>query len=358
MELRQMPHHATSFRPDPRAVMPKRDASRTDSNEQSVEQTLDGPPAMAVVIDRFCQWLLTHNYSPFTVDDRRSALSAFSGWAAHRGVDDVNAVTPDLLEAYQTHLFLWRKDNGAPLAFGTQLARLVRIRSFLRWLAQRGDIAADPSAGLQLPRAESRLPSAILSPDEVEAVLAGVHVRSPQGLRDRAILEVFYATAIRRTELTRLTVYDIDRARGVLAVRKGKGRKDRFVPVGERAFEWVARYRESARPRLLGQRNTATLFVTARGAPLSPKKLTGKVAAHIAAAGLGKTGSCHLFRHAAATHMLENGADIRYIQAMLGHESLSTTQIYARVSVAKLVAVHAATHPGLRLDARPARPPD
>lgn len=138
-------------------------------------------------------------------------------------------------------------------------------------------------------------------------------------------------------------------ARKLIVIRKGKGGKDRIVPTGERALSWLAAYRDQARPQLVSGADDGALFLTARGAALNPKKLSDRVSAYVSAAGLNKSGSCHLFRHTAATLMLENGADIRFIQAMLGHESLDTTQIYTQVGIAKLAAVHAATHPGAML---------
>jgi len=175
------------------------------------------------------------------------------------------------------------------------------------------------------------------------------YLATPQGLRDRAILEVLYATGARRLEVTRLRVFDVDYGRKLIVIRKGKGGKDPFVPTGERALSWLAAYRDQARPRLVNGVDEGMLFLTAKGLPLNPKKLSDRVGAYVSAAGLNKSGSCHLFRHTAATLMLENGADIRFIQAMLGHESLDTTQIYTQVGIAKLAAVHAATHPGAML---------
>ena len=153
---------------------------------------------------------------------------------------------------------------------------------------------------------------------------------------------------MRRTELVNLKLSDIDTGRAVLTVRQGKGKKDRVVPMGVRAAAWLDAYRCQARPQLALRRDTDVLFLSRSGTPLSPRKLSGRVSGYIRRSGVGKPGSCHLFRHTTATLMLEGGADIRFIQALLGHESLQTTQIYTRVSVAKLSEVHAATHPGVR----------
>jgi len=303
---------------------------------------------MPKLLHRFGVHMAARNYSPYTIEQRVTTTTAFIEWARISGVESPQAVTRDHIEAYRIHLFNHRKANGEPLGVRTQSVRLVALRSFFRWLAREGIVAADPSVSLDLPRSERRLPSTILSHDEVEAILALPNITTPLGLRDRAILETLYVTGIRRLELTRLRLRDVDHARQLILVRKGKGGKDRMVPTGERALAWLLAYREIARPKLIGDLDTEHLFLTSRGAPVHPKKMTARVSAYITAAKLGKAGSCHLFRHAAATHMLENGADIRFIQAMLGHESLDTTRIYTHVSIGPLAAVHAMTHPAAR----------
>jgi integrase/recombinase XerD len=170
------------------------------------------------------------------------------------------------------------------------------------------------------------------------------------GLRDRAILETLYSTGIRRMEVMNLLVYDLDAERGTLMVRQGKGKKDRMVPIGERAIAWIARYVSDARPQLVMPPDEGVLFLTQEGESLSPNRLTQLVRDYVNAAEVGKTGACHLWRHTCATLMLEGGADIRYIQEMLGHVELSTTQIYTQVSIRRLKAVHALTHPSAKLD--------
>lgn len=146
--------------------------------------------------------------------------------------------------------------------------------------------------------------------------------------------------------LARLTFRDLDVERGTLVVRQGKGRKDRMIPIGERALLWIEKYRDSARPELLAGPDDGTVFLSNWGLPFEPGRITDRVRKLVDAANLGKTGACHLFRHTMATLMLENGADIRFIQAMLGHASLDTTQIYPQVGIRVLNTVHTATHPG------------
>ncbi|MBL8536619.1 MAG: tyrosine-type recombinase/integrase [Hyphomonadaceae bacterium] len=299
-------------------------------------------------LEQFCIYLRVRNYSPFTIEQRVAAITPFIAWLHACGIGRLCELTPESISAYQQRLFEHRKANGRQLALRTQISRLVAIRAFCRWLTKEKKIATDPAVGLELPRGARRLPGTILSEAEVDVVLGLPNLATPIGMRDRAILETLYVTGIRRLELTRLRIGDVDDSRRTLLVRKGKGSKDRFVPTGERALAWLTAYRGWARPQLLGEGSSDFLFVTGRGTQLQPKKLTARVSGYVSAARLGKTGSCHLFRHAAATHMLENGADIRFIQALLGHESLDTTRIYTHVGIGPLAAVHAATHPGAK----------
>lgn len=196
---------------------------------------------------------------------------------------------------------------------------------------------------------ERRLPKHVLTIAEVEQVMRQPKLDEPRGVRDRAIIETLYSTGMRRRELIGLALFDIDRERGTVMIRQGKGKKDRMIPIGERAIAWIDRYQEEVRPDLVVGRDPAhlaTLFLTQTGEPFTPNRLTQLVRGYVEAARLGKSGSCHLFRHTMATLMLENGADIRYIQAMLGHAELSTTQIYTQVSIRRLKEIHTATHPG------------
>ena len=187
----------------------------------------------------------------------------------------------------------------------------------------------------------------------LEAVLALPDLGDPIGLRDWAMMEVLYSTGIRRAELAALRLPDLDVERGTLTVRLGKGKKDRVVPIGERALMWVGRYLDEVRPSLVVPPDRAALFLDKRGASVGLARLTQLMRRYIGRAGLGKTGACHIFRHTMATLMLERGADVRLIQEILGHEELSTTEIYTRVSIGHLKAVHDRTHPGAKLERRP-----
>lgn len=299
---------------------------------------------LAAAAEEYLGWLATHGYAKTTLAGRTHHLKDLVDFLAERDITDPSAVTFPALESYQRHLYHHRKTNGAPLSFRTQAQRIIPVKAFFAWLTTHRHIPVDPAVGLVLPKAEHRLPEATLSAEEAEAVLQGPDVTTVLGVRDRAILEVLYSTAIRRAELIALKIWDIDHARGTLFVRQGKGGRDRHVPIGARALLWVARYNDLVRSRLV-VREIDTLFLSANGEPLCADWLSRTVKAYIAAGAPAKHGSCHLFRHSAATLMLEGGADIRYVAEMLGHAKLETTALYTRVSIAKLRAVHAATHP-------------
>lgn len=227
------------------------------------------------------------------------------------------------------------------------------VAGLFRWLTKQRALPLNPAAELELPRVTAqRLPQP-LTEGEVARVLASANPTTKIGLRARAIRETGYSTGLRRMELARLRLSDLDLARGVLAVREGKGRKDRVVPIGERAIAWLEQYLDQARPALVVEPDDGTIFITGRGRPFHPNHLSRLARDYVVAAGVAKRGACHLLRHTMATAMLEHGADIRVIQEILGHARLTTTQVYARVSIRLLKAVHTATHPAARLS----RPP-
>ncbi len=304
------------------------------------------PGGWPVVVEDFLTDLAARGYSPATVRARRQALAVFAQWCLDRGLDGPAAVSRPVLVRYQRWLFHYRKADGDPLTFRSQNARLLPVRALFAWCVKNGHLAANPASDLDLPKVEQRLPKAALTAAEAEAVLAVPDERTVSGLRDRAMLEVLYCTGIRRSELARLNVRDIDRDRRTLMVRQGKGKKDRLVPIHGRCVAWLDAYQAEARPKLVTEPDDGTLFLTVDGTAFSLDRLTQLVRDHVKASGVAKEGACHLFRHTLATVMLEGGADIRYVQAMLGHAELSTTQIYAQVSIRALQAVHAATHPG------------
>ncbi len=314
------------------------------------------PPATAALdaletaIHNHVDWIEAHNFSPDTVASRRILLGYFHDWCRDRGLESPAEITRPILERYQRWLFHYRKANGQPLGFRSQHTRLTALKVFFQWLTRNNYLLHNPASELVLPRmGQRRLPKYVLKIEEVEQVLQQPDIGEAEGLRDRAMLETFYSTGLRRMELANLKVYDPDAERGTLTIRQGKGRKDRMIPIGERALAWIAKYVAEARPRLLTGTGDGTLFVNDLGEPFERKQLTDVVRRYLRASKIGKTGGCHLFRHTAATLMLENGADIRVIQQMLGHSDLTSTQIYTQVSIKLLQQVYAATHPAAHL---------
>jgi integrase/recombinase XerD len=310
------------------------------------------PDGFSVWLRRYLEALRVKNYSPRTVENRDVYLRFFIEWCEARGIVRPRDVTKPMLERYQRHLFHMRqqsgKNAGKPLSFRAQHSRLVPVRMYFKWLTRQNVLLWNPASELELPRLERRLPRYVLTAGEAEAVMAQPDVSEPLGVRDRAILEVLYSTGIRRMEVLGLSVFDLDGERGTLLVRQGKGKKDRMVPIGKRAIGWLERYLDSVRPSLVVPPDPGNLFLTSMGDEFSPHRLTQLVRDYVVAADTGKKGACHLFRHTMATLMLEHGADIRFIQEMLGHAELTTTQIYTQVSIRRLQTVHAATHPAER----------
>lgn len=298
------------------------------------------------LLSRYSLSLQIANWSPRTIDRRRYTLSRFIAWCTERGTQSAGDINTEIVEAYRRSLFHHRNARtNKPLKFATQASYLIAVKHWLGWLAEEGWLETNPAEKLQLPKEEHRLPSGYLTLDEVETLLSVVDLSTPSGLRDRAILETLYSTGMRRSELIALNLDDVDHSLGLVIIRQGKGRKDRVVPIGRRALQWLDKYLVDARPSMLGESSDA-LFLTTRGNRFHPVNLTSRVRSYLDAAGIRRPGSCHMLRHTAATLMLEGGADLRSIQTLLGHESLNTTQIYTHITIQRLREVHEKTHPG------------
>ncbi|MCP5197956.1 MAG: site-specific tyrosine recombinase XerC [Gammaproteobacteria bacterium] len=303
---------------------------------------------MAPYLARFLEHSAAMGLSPRTVEIRERLLKRFIHWCDARGLERPQDITRPILERYRRHLFHYRKANGEPLSFATQQQRLLPIKAFFKWLAQANHLLYNPASELELPKVHRRLPQHILTEAEVSRILNQTSLHGERGIRDRAILETLYSTGIRRSELVQLKLYDVDTRNGTLMVRAGKGHKDRLVPLGNRACTWIDHYLEQVRPGLVVESDEHWLFLHDSGEPFRNNRLTDLVKKYIEQAGISKPGACHLFRHTMATLMLDNGADIRHLQAILGHSQLLTTAIYTHVSIQKLKAVHALTHPADR----------
>jgi len=305
------------------------------------------PPAtpLAALLDKHLEDLRVRNYSEYTIRGRRIQTQYFIAWAGERGITEPVEVTRTVLESYQRHVFNYRKKSGEPLAFTGQHDRIVPLRVWFKWMARHHYILHNPASELELPRLGYRLPKAVLTAAEAEQIIELTNVHDVLGLRDRAILETLYSTGMRRLELVSLKLWDLDLERCTVCIRQGKGKKDRIIPLGDRAAAWVRKYLDESRPQLATEPDDKIVFLSNAGEMFSLDYLTQVVRGYVEAADLGKHGSCHMFRHTMATLMLEGGADTRFIQAMLGHADLKTTQIYTHVAVRQLQEIHRATHP-------------
>jgi integrase/recombinase XerD len=296
-------------------------------------------------VRRYLNQLLAEGRSRHTVQGAKSSLKELLGFLAAIDVAEVSQLDHDTLMHYREEI-AWRlTPKGTPLTVRSQLELIGHLNVFCRFLVAQGWLLADPSAKIPRPRKPQRLPRAIMDRTEVERILAAPDVTTPRGYRDRVMLEMLYSTAIRREELAKLRLDDIDLDGGYVFVREGKGKKDRVVPLGKSVCALVQSYLIAIRPEWMGADRDKHLFLNRWGKGMDPNAVWHVVHKYVRAAGIDKPVSTHSFRHACATHMLRNGAPIRQLQEMLGHASLETTQLYTRVTINDLRAMHRKFHP-------------
>lgn len=277
---------------------------------------------------------LSDNYQLST----RRSLTDFAEWcSAGRAVTEPRAVTQPLVSDYLGQ----KKASG--LAASSIKLTVVALKIFFRFLAAKGAVARDPTETLTLPRIERYLPET-LNEMQVEQLLESVNTSVPLGLRDRAIIELLYASGLRISELANARLEHFNADERMLRVT-GKGNKTRLVPVGRKACEALARYLAAERPRMVKAKTRSEIFLSARGTKLTTARIWQIVKKHARLSGLETNIYPHLLRHSFATHLLSNGADLRIIQEMLGHADISTTQVYTHVDQHRLKAVHRKFHP-------------
>ena len=282
-----------------------------------------------------------------TLEAYRRDLADFAAFAARHGADPT-AVTRSLVMAYLHHL------RQAGRARATVARRLAALRGFFGYLVQEGRIARDPVEGMTSPRAGRPLPR-VMSVEEVERLLELPRPASPAGLRDRAVLELLYAAGLRVSELVGLDLDDLLLDHGLVRCR-GKGGKERVVPVAAPAVEAVRVYLERGRPRLCRRPDQRALFLNHRGGRLSRQWVWRLLRRAARQAGVSRAVSPHTLRHSFATHLLAGGADLRAVQELLGHASITTTQIYTHLTRHHLLEAYLRAHP--RLAGPPATPPE
>ena len=292
---------------------------------------------MPATIEEFIHTLwLEEGLSDNTLTAYRRDLQAYAQWLETQGIADLSSVQSADVSAYLAARFASGKATSAN-------RRLTVLRRFYRWLLRQHFRNDDPTVNLESARQPARFPKT-LSEAQVEALLEAPNAEKPLGLRDRAMLEMLYATGLRVSELVNIQLFEMSWNDGVLRVL-GKGQRERLVPFGQVAFEWVQRYYQQARPQLLKKQVSDALFVTARGSAMTRQMFWTLIKKHAQQAGIYLPLSPHTLRHAFATHLLNHGADLRVVQLLLGHADISTTQIYTHVARERLKTLHQENHP-------------
>ena len=313
----------------------------------STEPAAPLPEEDRAAIERVLDVLwMERGVSKNTLESYRSDLSLYARWLAPQGIALALAGEGEIRRYLAAR---GRAHDGAGddqrLRFSSksQARLLSSLRRFYRFLVRDRQRADDPTARLASPRLPRSLPKN-LSQQQVEALLAAPDTQTPLGLRDRAMLELMYASGLRVSELVTLQRHQLNLAHNVVQI-VGKGGKERIVPVGEIAADWVVRYLKEARPGLAEGNDGDGLFITARGEVMTRQNFWHGIKRHALHAGIQSTISPHVLRHAFATHLLDHGADLRVVQSLLGHADLSTTQIYTHVTRLRLRELHAKHHP-------------
>jgi len=305
-------------------------------------------------LDKFAGWLekqhaaLSADSDKATSQSTKSASEQVAGYtpqAAEREVVSLREIEFSLLQTthadIQTYLaYLFTVQKAKASSTGRNLSSLKRL---FRYLLRQGKIAIDPTLQIDTPKLPRNLPKTLTEQD-VELLLAAPDTETVLGLRDRTMFEVLYATGLRVSELVSLRINQVSMDMGIVRVT-GKGNKERLVPLGEEALDWLRRYMEEGRGVLLGKQVSDDLFVTARGEGMTRQMFWYLIKKHARLGGLNKPLSPHTLRHAFATHLLNHGADLRVVQLLLGHADISTTQIYTHVARERLKQLHAKHHP-------------
>jgi len=296
------------------------------------------------LIPIYLKHLKTLGRSYYTIRGAKYGLFDLAGFLEEEKAPCLEDLTGDILVEYQQELAFRLTAKGRLLSLRTQGQSLGVVKAFTRFLKQKDYLVHDPGEAIKLPKKPKRLPKVILSHSEIRKLMDAPNIRTNKGYRNRIVLEILYDTAIRRSELSGIKINNLDLNAGFIHVR-GKGDKDRVVPLSNRVCRLVENYIMMVRPELLQGKDTGHLILNRWGRKMDPNSIWAVVKRCTYLAGIRKNVSTHTFRHTCATHMLKNGAPVRHLQEMLGHESLESTQLYTRVTINDLKKIHAKYHP-------------
>lgn len=303
-------------------------------------------------LKRHAEYLAVRNYSPASSKRYQTEIRKFLLWLTkEKGIERLQDVTKEVLREFQNRVFVGRRQrDGGPLSLSMKISKIVALKNFFLFLVRKGELLYNPAADIEVPKKRTDGLKKALKEREVLKVLESARGQDPLSIRDRAILELLYSTGIRNSELRSLELKDVDLESQELKILHGKGHfgpTQRVVPMGRVASSHLEEYLAQGRPKLLKGRDSKFLFVTRRATKLTidrPLKVVKKYARP-----LKKNVTTHMMRHSFATHLLRHGADIRHVQAMLGHENLDSTKIYTKLEITDLKKVHQKTHPRERL---------
>lgn len=298
-------------------------------------------------VERFLRHMDTQGFSKRTVTDYRYNLRYFLDYLEKENIDSFSSVTPDTILSYQDYIHHeYKPVRKKVLSLGYQVNLLKVLKALFHYLVRDGALLSDPTLGLKMPKLPQRLPTNVLTKREMKKLLSAPDTSTPSGMRDRTIIEILYSTGIRKGELANLKLLDIDLSSRQIAIRKGKGGKDRIVPLTKKASEAIDRYLKDYRSDLLaGRKDPGHLILNDRGTKLGKHWATWTINRYLKKCKIKKKVTTHTFRHTFATHLLKNKASIRVIQELLGHESLNSTQIYTKVEISDLKRVIDKKHP-------------
>jgi len=297
------------------------------------------------LVQKYQRHLVIINYATRTLEGYHQYLGRFKAWLEARGITEIAAVTRDVVQDYQTHLYETINKRGEPNSVFHQNNNMKAVKAFFRFLKENDYLAGDPAKEISYAKTPKRLPRSILSGPEAKKVIHAPNTKTALGYRDRTILEVLYSTGIRNQELINITLNDVDYTEGFIRINSGKGNKDRVVPIGKIACRYIENYVKGVRPMLVKNPTNNHLFITIKGNTLAHTVPGQAIRRSNRRAKIKKNITPHTFRHTCATLMLKNKANIRHIQELLGHATLGSTQVYTSVTITDLKEVHSKCHP-------------
>jgi len=296
-------------------------------------------------IDELEQSLKIRNFAKRTIDQTCWKIEKFTAYLKQNNIFNIDMITKKIIRSYQVELYQIINTKGIQNSVGHQNNMLSSVRRFTRFLYERDYIVSDPARDIEYAKIPKALPKSILTPTEARRIIHAPDIKTVLGYRDRVILEVLYTSGIRKEEVNRLVLNDVDYHDGILKIENGKGGKDRIVPIGRIACRYLENYIKSVRPELIKDPYNNHLFLSLKGNRLSKNMIWELVKKYAKKAKIKKNVHPHTFRHTCATAMLKNKADLNTIRKILGHASLNTTQIYTHLNITDLKAVHKKCHP-------------